>query len=92
MSLTLKTSAISVAFGTASFFMADENRTVRVDVGQELLTRIEGPPPKSKRDFAERLSRRKTEFVRIATHKYEVGLYHSEVNVRVVRITEEDLG
>jgi hypothetical protein len=91
MALTLKTTAISVAFGTASFFMADEDRTVRVDVGQDLLTRVEGPPPKSKSDFAARLAHRKDEFARIATLKYHGGLYKAEVNVLVVRITEADL-
>ena len=91
MALTLKTTAISVAFGTASFFMADEERTVRVDIGKELLARVEGPPLKSTRDFAARLAHRKDEFVRIATLKYNGGLYKAEVNVLVVRITEEDL-
>lgn len=91
MVLTLKTTAISVAFGTASFFMADDKRTVRVDVGKDLLARIEGTPPKSKSEFAERLARHKSEFARIAARKYSGGLYKAEVNVLVVRITEADL-
>jgi hypothetical protein len=37
LSLNFKACGISVAFGTASFFMTDNQRTVRVDVCQRLL-------------------------------------------------------
>jgi hypothetical protein len=57
MALTFRSHAISVAFGTASFFMADENKTIRVDVPQGLLAGIEGPPPPTQGAYRERLVR-----------------------------------
>jgi len=47
MSLSFRSSAVSVAFGTVSFFMVDHGKTVRVDVSQDVLAKIGGTPPKT---------------------------------------------
>jgi hypothetical protein len=47
--------AISIAFGSISFFTADKNETVRVGVCQGLLGNIERPNPKSKKEYIKRL-------------------------------------
>ena len=91
MSLVVKSWAISVAFGTVSFFMADDDKTVRVDVGQDVLARIEGSPPKTQDAYRKRLTRYMQQFAQIAAFKYDEGLYEPEVNVLVVRITATDL-
>ena len=91
MAVALSSRTAIVAFGTASFFMADEDRTIRVDVGKELLARIESPPPASKDDYIERVSRYKRLFAQIAALKYHEGRYEPEVRVLVVRITADDL-
>jgi Protein of unknown function (DUF1488) len=83
--------AAIVAFGTVSFFMADDQRTVRVDVTQELLARIGNSPPKSQAGYIARLQRNRSLFEQIAAAKYDEGLFHHEVRVLVVRITEADL-
>ena len=83
--------AALVAFGTVSFFMADDQRTVRVDVSKELLAGIATPPPKSQDDFIGRLQRHQALFEQIAAAKYDEGRFHSEVRVLVVQITEGDL-
>ena len=88
--LTLKQQAVSIAFGTVSFFMADDNRTVRVDVSQDLLARIDGPPA-SKSGYVERLMRHQRQFAQIAAAKYDEGQYEAEVQVLVVRIEAHDL-
>ena len=84
--------AAIVAFGTVSFFMADDQRTVRVDVSQELLARIGHSPPKSQAGYISRLQRHGSLFEQIAAAKYEEGRFHPEVRVLVVQITEGDLG
>ena len=80
-----------VTFGTVSSFMADGNKTIRVDVGQDLLARLDFPPPASKDEFLERLVRCRRYFTQIATAKYQEGQFEQEVNVLVVRIAETDL-
>ena len=89
--LTLKVCGISVAFGTVSFFMADNNKTVRVDVCQRLLANLEAPAPASKAQYAKRLLRYRSRFAQIASAKYDEGQFDSEVNVLVVRISAGDL-
>ena len=89
--LTLKVCGISVAFDTASFFMTDKERTVRVDVCQRLLASLEEPVPASRSDYATRLLRYRTRFAQIASAKYDEGQFATEVNVLVVRITDHDL-
>lgn len=91
MPLSFRSRAVSVAFGTASFFMVDENRTIRVDVARDVLARTEGPPLSSRWELADRLMRHRRYFARIADVKYERGESDAEVNVVVVRITERDL-
>ena len=91
MSLVLNSRAFSVAFGTVSFFMADDDKTIRVDVPQDILARTEGPLPFSKHEFVERLKLYRRHFAQIATLKYLGGFYVPEVNVLVVRITDDDL-
>jgi hypothetical protein len=86
-----KSSAVSVAFGTLSFFMADEERTVRVDIRKELLASLEGPLPRSPSDYLVCLAQRRHELEEIARVKYGEGRYGYEVNMMVVSITEEDL-
>jgi hypothetical protein len=80
-----------IAFGTVSFFMTDDKKTIRVDVGQELLKSIEGAPPRSNGSDIERCERHKHFFARLAARKYYMGQYVPEVRVLVVRITEDDL-
>jgi len=89
--LTLKVCGISVAFGTASFFMHDDHKTVRVDVCQRLLAGLEEPAPTTKAQFANRLLRYRARFAQIASVKYDEGQFDPEVNVLVVRITAQDL-
>ena len=80
-----------VAFGMVSFFMADHGKTVRVDVGQELLEKIDGRAPRTQRGYVERCERHKHFFAQLAARKYREGKYAPEVNVLVVRINEDDL-
>jgi hypothetical protein len=89
--LSLKVCGISVAFGTASFFMTDNQRTVRVDVCQRLLASLEEPAPSSKAQYAKRLLRYRARFAEIASAKYNEGQVDFEVNVLVVRISARDL-
>jgi hypothetical protein len=89
--LTLKVCGVSVAFGTASFFMQDQDKTVRVDVCQRLLASLEEPVPRTKAQFAKRLLRYRSRFAQIASAKYDEGQFDLEVNVFVVRITALDL-
>lgn len=89
--LTLKVCSVSVAFGTASFFMVDNERTVRVDVCQRLLASLEEPVPTTKAQYAKRLLRYRARFAQIASAKYDEGLFDFEVNVFVVRISALDL-
>ena len=91
MGLTRKLRDISVAFGTASFFLADDDKTIRVDVDQGLLACIESPLPRTPEDYRERLVRHRREFSRIALLKYRAGLFKPEVRVLVVSITARDL-
>ena len=91
MGLALKSHTISIAFGTVSFFMADDDRTIRVDIGQDLLARVGGPPPATKDGYVKRLVRHQRQFAQIAALKYHRGLYEPEVRVLVVRITANDL-
>jgi hypothetical protein len=71
--------------------MADDQRTVRVDVSKELLARIATPPPKSPDEYIWGLNRYRRQFEQIAAVKYDEGRFHSEVKVLVVRITDADL-
>jgi hypothetical protein len=57
--------AAIVAFGTVSFFMADDQRTVRVDVSKELLASIANPPPGSHDGYIARLQRHRSLFERL---------------------------
>lgn len=89
--LTLKVCSVSVAFGTASFFMTDNDKTVRVDVCQRLLASLEEPAPTSRAQYAKRLLRYRSRFAQIASAKYDEGQFDLEVNVFVVRISAVDL-
>jgi hypothetical protein len=89
--LTVKTTAMSVAFGTVSFFMLDGDKTIRVDIGRDVLAHIGGPPLRSKEAYMERLAPYRRQFARIAALKYHAGRYEPEVRVLVVHITKSDL-
>ena len=91
MSLVLKSRDISVAFGTASFFMAEHGKTIRVDVGQDVLDRMESPAPRTRDAYKERLTRHRRQFSRIAALKYRAGFFKPEVRVLVVSITVDDV-
>lgn len=91
MALVMLPHAVSVAFDSVSFFMADADKTVRVDVSRDLVSRIAFQPPKEKSDYLECLTRHKYLFAHIAALKYLGGDYELEVRVRVVRITRDDL-
>jgi hypothetical protein len=82
---------IIASFGSVSFFMADEESIVRVDVSRELLTRLESPSPKSTKQYISSLSRYQRYFQEIAGAKYDDGEYEPEGRVLVVRITDADL-
>ncbi|HEV8694033.1 MAG TPA: hypothetical protein VGQ93_07605 [Lysobacter sp.] len=71
--------------------MADDERIVRVDVGNDLLARFANPPPMSTDDYIDRLHSYRPWFEQIASAKYDEGEYAPEVNVLVVRITADDL-
>jgi hypothetical protein len=81
----------TIAFGTVSFFMTDDDKTIRVDVGQDLLKKIGGRPPSSQSGYIERCERHRHFFTHLAALKYHEGQYAPEVKVLVVRITEDDL-
>jgi len=89
--LTLKGCDVSVAFGTASFFMMDSSKTVRVDVCQRLLASLEQPAPTTKAQYSKRLLTYRTRLAQIASAKYDEGEFEPEVNVLVVRLTAQDL-
>jgi hypothetical protein len=89
--LTLKGCDVSVAFGTASFFMMDSSKTVRVDVCQRLLASLEEPAPTTKDQYSKRLPTYRTRLAQIASAKYDEGEFKLEVNVLVVRLTAQDL-
>lgn len=91
MALALQSRAVSVAFGVVSFFMADGDRTIRVDVCRDLLARIDGPPHNSRDGYIEQLMRHRRQFAQIAAAKYDEGQYEPEVKVFVVRIAVDDL-
>jgi hypothetical protein len=91
MTLRSKSRAISIAFGTVSFFMTDGARTVRVDVDQSMLARLEDPVLRTRSAYKERLLRNLRRYSRIASQKYRAGSYKNEVRVRVVTITLDDL-
>ena len=91
MPLRFISGAMSIAFGTVSFFMADEDRTIRVDICRDVLASMSGPPPQRKDACLSWITKHQREFAQIATLKYRGGLYTPEVNVLVVRITAEDL-
>ena len=81
-----------VLFGIVSFFMSDEEKVVRVDIGQDLLSSIDGAPPaRSQAGYIDRCERHRGFFAQLADRKYKAGQYMKEVKVLVVRITEEDL-
>ena len=89
--LTLKVCGVSVAFGTASFFMTDAEKTVRVDVCRRLLASLEEPAPTTRAQYAKRLLRYRSRFAQIASAKYDEGQFDLEVNVFVVQISALDL-
>ena len=73
------------------FILADEQKTVRVDVGTDLLARLKSTSAALNETHAQQLARRKRLFAQIAGARYEQGQYESEVKVLVVKITEADL-
>jgi hypothetical protein len=79
-----------VSFGIVSFFMADDEKTVRVDIGQDLLSSLGAVPPQSVRGYIDRCERHKRFFAQLAARKYDAGQYFPEVKVLVVTITEDD--
>ena len=86
--LTLKVCSVSVAFGTASFLMTDNDRTVRVDVCQRLLASLEEPAPTTTRpNTPRRLLRYRSRFAQIASAKYDEGQVRSRSQCLVVRIS-----
>lgn len=70
---------------------AFNDKTIRVDVAQDVLVRTETPSPVCKDEYVERLIRFRRHFAQIAGVKYDDGQFVEEVNVLVVRITSDDL-
>jgi hypothetical protein len=91
MPLFLKSRAVSFAFGVGSFFLADENTTVRVDVSSDLLVQLAGSESLSKAELVDQLVRHRAQLAQIAAAKYDEGEYQPEVNVLVVRIEPRDV-
>jgi len=92
MALDFRAEAVSHAFCTVSFFMAGDDRTIRVDVPKDLrLASVGSATPLSKYGYEDRLMRCRKIFNQIATRKYLAGDYKPEVRVLVVRITAKDL-
>jgi hypothetical protein len=91
MPLALKTRAVSFAFGVGSFFLADGNTTVRVDVSSDLLEQLAGAEALSKAGLADQLVRHRAQLAQIAAAKYDEGEFGSEVNMLVVRIEPHDV-
>lgn len=87
----VKSSFVSVAFGTVSFLMKDRQMTIRVDVSQDLLAKVGGNQCVSRQEQVERLERHKRRFAQIAAAKYDEGQYDFEVNVLVVRLGLDDV-
>ena len=56
-----------------------------------LLASLEEPMPMTKAQYVKRLLRYRARFAQIASAKYDEGLFDSEVNVLVVRISASDL-
>src|SRR5437667_4006767 len=68
MALDFRAEAVSHAFGTVSFFMADDDRTIRVDVPKDLrLASVGSATPVSKYGYEDRLMRCRKIFDQIAT-------------------------
>jgi hypothetical protein len=91
MSLTFHSTAVSAAFGTVSFFLADEGKTIRVDVSQDVLDGLGEPRPTTKHAYMQRLMDHRRQFTLIAASKYAGGHFRQEVRVLVVDITGSDL-
>ena len=92
MPLSQLSHAVSIAFGTASFFMEDHGRTVRVDIPTDVLARLAGiRMPVSRGDCIDQLLKHRRQSGRIAAHEYRFGGFMPEVNVLVVRIIANDL-
>jgi hypothetical protein len=90
MPLTPTKRAAIAAFGSVSFFMADDQRIVRIDVSKELLKRFGRPPLKSTKDYLDRVHKHKNRLEKIASAKYDAGKFTTEVRVHVVEITDKD--
>ena len=71
--------------------MAEDDKTISVDVDQDVLAQIEDPAPRTRDAYKERLTRHRRQFSRIAVLKYRAGFYKPEVRVLVVSITADDL-
>lgn len=91
MAPAINVPTFSLAFGTVSFFMTYGERSIRVDLGQDILARLVGSPHKSKSDRIELLMRYRSQFAHIAAAKYDEGKYEHEVKVIVVRISLDDV-
>ena len=89
--LRSKSRAISIAFGSVSFFMTVGPRKIRVDIDQGMLARLESPIARTRATYKERLLRHLRRFSRIATRKYRAGSFKNEVRMLVVTITPDDL-
>lgn len=91
MQLTFSSTALSVAFGCASFFMTDGDETIRVDIAQEVFAELGHRSPRTKSELVQLLAGHRRRFARIAAFKYGAGDYRQEVRVLVVQITLSDL-
>ena len=90
MPLTPTKRAAIAAFGSVSFFMVDDQRIVRIDVSKELLVRCGPPPPKSTKDYLDRMDKHRNRLEKIASAKYDAGKFTTEVRVFVVEINDRD--
>lgn len=91
MAPAIKGQAFSVAFGTVSFFMTYGKRKIRVEVGHDMLARINGFPQKAINAHMEWIRRHRSQLAQIAAAKYDEGNYEHELKVVVVRISMADV-
>ena len=84
MSLSFRSGDITMAFGTLSFFMADEHKTVRVDVGQDMLCQDGRPTTDDEEWLRATAPRNRRCLEQITAFKYDEGDYRVEVRVPVV--------
>ena len=90
MPLTPTPRAAIYGFGEFSILMMDDDRPVRVNVAEDLLTDMEMPHSVDEGVLFERLERHRARLQEIASVKYDGGDHGSDRDMYVVRISTKD--